>query len=294
MFRDNLNQVANEGRLITVRDRRIRLYEEGTGPTAVVIVTGAGDCADSWLPIRHHLASSYCIISYDRAAIGGAQDVAPATVDRYLTELGAVVNTASPQDQVVIAGHSLGGLIARLYQYAHPDRVSGLVLLDATPEPVADDRGVQAGFIASSVSARLFKLLTPLGFTRLLLKMRKMPLYPEQPRYKAAVSDAKYERWITMVCNSFGRGAGAELRSVIPTARQAKKLLVGHKLTVPLAVVASKAFGDKWVNWQRGLAGLSPDNFFTFTGTRSHNIHLRHPDIVTSVIMKIGKPNGRE
>ena len=207
MFRDNLDQVANEGRLITVRDRRIRLYEEGTGPTAVVIVTGAGDCADSWLPIRHHLASSYRIISYDRAAIGEAQDVAPATVDRYLTELGAVVNTASPQDQVVIAGHSLGGLIARLYQYAHPDRVSGLVLLDATPEPVADDRGVQAGFIASSVSARLFKLLTPLGFTRLLLKMRKMPLYPEQPRYKAAVSDAKYERWITMVCNSFGHAA---------------------------------------------------------------------------------------
>lgn len=86
MFRDNLDQVANEGRLITVRDRRIRLYEEGTGPTAVVIVTGAGDCADSWLPIRHHLARSYRIISYDRAAIGGAQDVAPATVDRYLTE----------------------------------------------------------------------------------------------------------------------------------------------------------------------------------------------------------------
>ena len=56
-----------------------------------------------------------------------------------------------------------------------------------------------------------------------------------------------------MVCNSFGRGAGAELRSVILTAKGAKKVLPGHQLTVPLAIVASKACGDKGVNWQRDL-----------------------------------------
>ena len=164
---------------------------------------------------------------------------------------------------MVIAGHSLGGLIARLYQHGRPDRVAGLVLLDSTPEHVAGDRGVQAGFIASSITARLFKLLTPLGFTRFLLNVQKMPLYPEQPQYKTAVSAAEYQRWITMVCNSFGQGAGAELRSVIPTAAQAQSRLAGHKLTVPLAVIASKAFGDKWVTWQREITKLSPDSSFT-------------------------------
>lgn len=117
--------------------------------------------------------------------------------------------------------------------------------------------------------------------------MEKMPLYPEQGQYKAAVSAAEYERWITMVCNSFGRGAGTELRSVIPTARQAKQFLAGHELTVPLAVVASRAFGGKWVNWQRALTKLVPSSSFTFTETNSHNIHLRHPETVTAATTQI-------
>ena len=91
----NLSQVANEGRLITAGDRRIRLYEQDGGPTAAVIAAGAGDCADSWVPIRHHLTSTYRVASYDRAAIGGSEQAAPATIDHYLTKLGAVVNAAS-------------------------------------------------------------------------------------------------------------------------------------------------------------------------------------------------------
>jgi pimeloyl-ACP methyl ester carboxylesterase len=150
---DNVSQFPHDGRLITAGGRRIRLYEEGSGSPAIVIVAGAGDCADSWVPIRHQLAAAYRVLSYDRAGIGGSQEDAPATVDRYLAELDAVVRAAAPQGQVVLAGHSLGGLIARLYQQANPDWVSGLVLLDSTPEPVADDRGVQAGFIASSITA---------------------------------------------------------------------------------------------------------------------------------------------
>jgi hypothetical protein len=41
--------------------------------------------------------------------------------------------------------------------------------------------------------------VTPLGFTRLLLSGQKMPLYPEQARYKAAVSPPKYDRWMTEI-----------------------------------------------------------------------------------------------
>ena len=180
MFSDHLGQAANEGRLVRAGDHHVRLYEEGAGSPAVVIIAGAGDCADSWVPIRHHLAAAHRVVSYDRAAIGGSDEAALASTERYLAELDAVVDAASPQDPVILAGHSLGGLIARLYQHARPGRVGGLALLDSTPEAVADDRGVQAGFLASGIAARLLRLLTPLGFTRLLLNAQKMPLYPEQ------------------------------------------------------------------------------------------------------------------
>jgi pimeloyl-ACP methyl ester carboxylesterase len=292
VLRASLGQAVNAGRLIPAADHHVRLYEEGAGSPVVVIIAGAGDCADSWLPIRHHLAAANRVVSYDRAAIGGSDQAAPATAERYLAELDAVLDAASPQDPVVLAGHSLGGLIARLYQHARPGRVRGLVLLDSTPEAVADDRGVQAGFVASGLAARLLKLLTPLGFTRLLLRWQKMPLYPEQSRYRAAVSPAEYDRWMTMVCASFARGAGAELRSVIPTAAHAKKLLTGHTIPVPVAVIASSAFGGKWVGWQHEIAALSATGSFTFTGTRSHNIHLRHLAAVTAAVGEIASPAG--
>jgi hypothetical protein len=86
--------------------------------------------------------------------------------------------------------------------------------------------------------------------------------------------------------------AGAELRSVIPTAAQAKRLLAGHTIPVPLAVIASSAFGDKWVSWQREIATLSATGSFTFTGTRSHNIHLRQAAAVTAAVGEIASPAG--
>ena len=123
MFSDHLGQAANEGRLVRAGDHHVRLYEEGAGSPAVVIIAGAGDCADSWVPIRHHLAAAHRVVSYDRAAIGGSDEAALASTERYLAELDAVVDAASPQDPVILAGHSLGGLIARLYQHARPGRV---------------------------------------------------------------------------------------------------------------------------------------------------------------------------
>ncbi len=125
-------QAANAGRLIAAAGRQVRVYEEGAGPPVVVIVAGPGDCADSWLPVRHQVAVCRRVVSYDRAGIGASDNSPPATVDRYLAELGAVIEAASPHGPVIPLGHSLGGLIARLYQQAQPDRVNGLVLLDST------------------------------------------------------------------------------------------------------------------------------------------------------------------
>jgi hypothetical protein len=51
LLRDNLGQAVNEGRLIPAGGHHVRLYEEGAGSPVLVIITGAGDCADSRVPI---------------------------------------------------------------------------------------------------------------------------------------------------------------------------------------------------------------------------------------------------
>ena len=53
------------------------MEKEGAGSPVVVIITGPGDCADSWMPTRHRLVAVNRVVSYDRAAIGGSDQAAP-------------------------------------------------------------------------------------------------------------------------------------------------------------------------------------------------------------------------
>jgi pimeloyl-ACP methyl ester carboxylesterase len=116
----NSTHAVDPGRLIAIASRHLRLYEEGPESSVVVIISGAGDCADSWVPIRHQLAASRRVPSYDRAGLGGSEAGAPVNIERYLAELEAVVDDCSTGNPVTLVGHSLGGLIARLYQHAKP------------------------------------------------------------------------------------------------------------------------------------------------------------------------------
>ena len=51
-----------------------------------------------------------------------------------MAELHALLQAAEIPGPYVLAGHSLGGLFARLYASTYPDEVVGLVLVDAYSE----------------------------------------------------------------------------------------------------------------------------------------------------------------
>ena len=177
----------------------VRVYEAGSSGRCVVIVPGAGDCAASWIPVANQVASFARVISYDRAGLGGSENGPPATLDRYLTELHSVIGQAGAQGPLILAGHSLGGLITRVYTREHPGQVAGLVQVDATPEAIAGDPGVKVGFLASGMMASMFKALARLGFVRFLLALGKLPLYPEQGLFRAQVTDEDYRYWTAAV-----------------------------------------------------------------------------------------------
>ncbi|WP_030383546.1 MULTISPECIES: alpha/beta fold hydrolase, partial [unclassified Streptomyces] len=53
--------------------------------------------------------------------------------------LTGVINRVAGDSPVVLAGHSLGGLIAARYAPDHRDKVKGLVLMDATSSTTSAD-----------------------------------------------------------------------------------------------------------------------------------------------------------
>jgi hypothetical protein len=56
---------------------------------------------------------------------------------------------------------------------------------------------------------------------------------------------------------------------------------------LPLGVLTSHAFGDRWIEWHREVAARSSNSFHRITETKSHNIHLRHPELVVEAVRDV-------
>jgi pimeloyl-ACP methyl ester carboxylesterase len=277
---------------------RIAVTDRGSQPTpdapAVVVVTGAGDCQASWAAVAERLADRTRVITYDRAGLGWSARGPAPTADRYVTELQAVLDARLPEGPYVLVGHSLGGLVARLHAQQHPERLAGLVQVDATPEQVADDPGVKIGFAVSGMLASAFKALAPIGVVRLLLRLRAFPLYPEQRAFETQLTADQRRTWVASVRRDMGPGgaAGPELRSVLPAAREAQRRLAGIAQPqfgdLPLAVLSGHAWGgEKWVGMHRELAARSRVSTHHVFEDRFHNIHMQHPDAVIDAIDEV-------
>jgi pimeloyl-ACP methyl ester carboxylesterase len=106
----------------------------------IVLLLGAGDGLDKMAGLQRTLSEKDRVCSYDRLGAGASdQPGGPQTLDDTGKMLTAVIDRVAGDAPVVLAGHSLGGLIAARYAPDHQDRVTGLVLMDATsPTQSAD------------------------------------------------------------------------------------------------------------------------------------------------------------
>jgi pimeloyl-ACP methyl ester carboxylesterase len=282
-------------RYVDVGGHRVAVSERGARPDpdtpAVMVVPGAGDCQASWTAVADRLADRTLVITYDRAGLGASERGPAPTATRYVAELQAVLDACTPQGQYVLVGHSLGGLVARLHAQEHPERLAGLVQVDATPEAVAEDRGVRVGFAVSGVLTSALKVLAPVGLVRLLLALRAFPLYPEQRAFEAQLDPGRRRSWIDAVDRDMGPGgaAGGELRSVLSCAREAQRrtadVVQPQFGDLPLVVLSSHAWGgDRWVDMHRELAARSRAGTHRVMDDRFHNIHMAHPDAVVDAV----------
>jgi pimeloyl-ACP methyl ester carboxylesterase len=109
--------------------------ERAPGAPLVVLEAGAGNGADTWRDVMAPMARFARVCAYDRPGLGTSESTPqPRRPLDIITTLHALLDAAGERPPYVMAGHSWGGEIVRLYATHYPSEIVGLVLIDSSHE----------------------------------------------------------------------------------------------------------------------------------------------------------------
>jgi pimeloyl-ACP methyl ester carboxylesterase len=112
--------------------RRLHYVCSGSGSPLVLFEVSGFSNSMSFREARTGLSQHARVCSYDRVGIGWS-DRAPSTipVSMLAQDLGKLLDELSPRAPAVLVASSIGGVTVEFFARQHPERVAGLVFLDA-------------------------------------------------------------------------------------------------------------------------------------------------------------------
>lgn len=158
------------GELVDIGGRRLRVVRQGvlSDKPLIVLECGAFGCAADWAVVQDRLtAKGLANLAYDRAGLGFS-DPGPAPRDgaAIAADLEALLAALGETGPVILVGHSMAGLLLRVFTPRNRDRVVGVVLVDAvTPELILEREGARAVH-AYRRAMRVVGRFSALGFMR--------------------------------------------------------------------------------------------------------------------------------
>lgn len=145
----------------------LTVHVRDEGPRAapvLVLLHGSNASLQTWEPWVTRLAGKYRVISYDQPGHGLT---GPSPSDDYsAAAFGDVIDRVTAKlgvSRFALAGNSMGGGIAAHYALAHPERLTGLILVDAGGAPDTTPKSLPIGFkIAQTPGLRaIMEYITP-------------------------------------------------------------------------------------------------------------------------------------
>ena len=149
----------------------VHLRDEGPRDApAIILLHGSNADLHTWQPWVEGLADSYRVIRFDQVGHGltGPDPDVDYGRANYAEDIREVAD-ALDLEQFVIGGNSMGGKHALAFAAAYPDRVTGMVLVDASGSPMIaeeadeDDDGGNIGFAIAQMPGinRIAEQITP-------------------------------------------------------------------------------------------------------------------------------------
>ncbi|MBE3010390.1 alpha/beta fold hydrolase [Microbispora sp. NEAU-D428] len=247
---------------IDVAGRSVNVSCSGTpekGRPVIILMHGAGDGLDKLAAIQKTLSKQNRVCSYDRLGAGASdQPEGPQSFSSTGKILTGVLDRVAGDGPVVLAGHSLGGLIAARYAPDHQDRVKGLVLMDATPSTMLDDITKAIPESATGPAAEL--------------RAQNLAVFKGENPEKLVVTDGEV------------RSAGNIPVEVI---QHGKQYLAAVPKYGPRLEKAWAAGQHKWL-------ALSSDSKLSTAKNSGHYIYVDQPDVAVQAIERVTEQAARQ
>ena len=267
----------------------------------VVLVHGFTARLGEWEGQRAALAGRARVVAHDHRGHGrsGWGSRRRATVDQLARDLDAVLAAVVPAGPVLLAGHSLGGMVLMAWARLHPERVhervAGVFLLATTAGDVVSDGplGRVAGALkrAGLLRAALpllrawFALVAPVVERVRRPGTRAGRAYTRRYLFGSADADADDVRRVQDMLEEtpFTVSAAFYASLAAHDERSSLRLLAGR----PVAVVVGTDDRLTPLRANRSIAALvGPDAELVEVPGAGHSVNLTRPDVVDAALLR--------
>ena len=158
------------GELAEVKGRAMHLHCTGEGSPTVVLEGGMSGGVLGWAWVQPEVAKTTRVCSYDRPGYGWSDPTPDEfNASTVADDLHALLAAAGEQGPFVLVGHSLGAHYNRVFTQAHPQDVSGVVLVDARHPAIPESTETYEADMAQGLRMmQVAHMLSRFGVMRLL------------------------------------------------------------------------------------------------------------------------------
>jgi pimeloyl-ACP methyl ester carboxylesterase len=269
--RQELAATPPPGHLVDIGGHRLHLWCTGDGAPAVILDTGLGGSSAGWGFVQPEVARITRVCSYDRAGMGYSDPgPSPRTARRIASELAELLARSGIAGPVVVVGASIAGFDVRVFASDHPERVAGLVLVDASHEDDAHEVPRMARFVPLLSTIGVFRLFGVSFGQRIESLAPSVRQFAQATRFRAAGYQA----------------AADEIIHVRESAEEVRRSR--RKLTIPVLVVTGARGADEnWRRLQQDQASLSERGCLIIAQQSGHVVLIDQPEVVVDAIRTV-------
>jgi len=173
----------------------VHLRDEGRKDApAIMLLHGSNADLHTWEPWVAALTSQYRVIRFDQVGHGltGPDPAHDYSRANYVADIREVAD-ALGLERFIIGGNSMGGKHALAFAIAHPDRVSGLVLVDASGGPMPQDKAAKKNSGGGNIGFRIARMP---GVNRLVEQITPRSLITQSLEQSVSVKSIITEQMI--------------------------------------------------------------------------------------------------